>query len=75
MTPNDQSLIRQMIRAGRQSAIQDLLPEFHRVRAEEMIRAMGEKYICHPANYVKRLAAPLPILSEPKPSKVLRAKI
>lgn len=59
MTPNDQNLIRQMIRAGRQDAIQDLLPEYHLSRAKQLIEAMGEKYLCHPNNRVKKLKIPL----------------
>jgi len=55
MTNNDQNLIQQMIRAGKMDAIRDLLPEYHQARAERMIEEMGEKYILHPKNYVKRL--------------------
>jgi len=54
MTNNDQNLIQQMIRAGKMDAIRDLLPEYHQVRAERMIEEMGEKYILHPKNYVKK---------------------
>lgn len=71
MTPNDQSLIRQMLKAGKLEAIRDLLPEYHRVRAQAMIEQMGEKYCCHPANRVKRLDAPLPSPSDSKQPKVL----
>ena len=74
MTLNDQSLIRQMIQAGKMESIRDLLPEYHRVKAEAMIQAMGEKYCCHPANRVKRLDAPLPSPSDSKQPKVLSRK-
>jgi len=59
MTNNDQNLIQQMIRAGKMDAIRDLLPEYHQARAERMIEEMGEKYILHSKNHVKRLKTPL----------------
>ena len=74
MTPNDKSLIKQMIHAGRVTAIHDLMIDYNRQRAKEIIVEMGEKYCCHPKNFVKRLDVPLPLLSEPRPSKVLRKK-
>lgn len=72
MTPNDKSLIKQMIKAGRfNGEIYDLLVDYNRQRAKELIEEMGEKYCCHPKNFVKRLDVPLPLLSEPRQSKVL----
>lgn len=75
MTPNDKSLIQQMIKAGKfNDGIYDLLVAYNKQRAKELIIEMGEKYCCHPKNFVKRLDVPLPLLSEPRPSKVLTRK-
>ena len=74
MNANDINLIHQMIRSGRQDAIQDLLPEYHLARSKELIKQMGTKWCCHPDNQVKRLDIPLPILNEPRGSKILKGK-
>lgn len=73
LTNNDLSLIEQMIRAGRMSAIYDLLPKYHEIKTKEMIEKMGEKYVLHPSNQVKKLDVPLDTLQR-FTSKVLRAK-
>jgi hypothetical protein len=50
----------------------ELLVEQNRVSAKEMIKKMGDKWLCHPSNRVKRLDVPLPLLS--RESKVLKRK-
>jgi hypothetical protein len=75
MTKNDQSLLRQMIRAGKFNyPIYELLVEHNAIQAKEMIKKMGDKWCLHPANNVKRLDIPLPILSESRGSKILKGK-
>ena len=74
MTINDKTLIQQMIRAGRFNAVYDLMQDYNKQKAKDVIQEMGEKWCCHPKNWVKRLDVPLPLLSEPRQSKVLRAK-
>ena len=73
LTDNDKSLIRQMLVSGKYGAIYDLMPEYNLGKSKAIIEQMGEKWCCHPANQVKRLDVPLPILNEPK-LKVLRKK-
>ena len=73
MKNSDRDLVKQMIKAGRYSAIMDFMPAVIDSDAKEMIDRMGNKWVCHPDNHVKRLDVPLPILNEPK-SKVLKRK-
>lgn len=73
MTDNDKSLIKQLIHAGRQVAIYDLMPEYNFLKSQEIIKDMGSKWCCHPDNAVKKLEIPLPILNEPR-TKVLTRK-
>lgn len=62
-----------MIRSGRFSwEMYELLVEQNRVSSKEMIKKMGDKWLCHPSNRVKRLDVPLPLLS--RESKVLKRK-
>ena len=71
MTKNDKKLLNQMIGAGRFSyAMYELLVEQNKVESKAMIKKMGNKWVCHPDNWVKRLDTPLPLLS--RESKVLR---
>lgn len=71
MNENDRNLLRQMMKAGRYSAVMDLMPEYNLDKSKEIINAMGDKWCCHPANAIKRLEVPLPILHEPR-IKVLK---
>lgn len=73
MTDNDKSLMQQLMKAGRYSAILDLMPEYNLDKSKEIIQQMGAKWCCHPDNYVKKLDAPLPILNEPRVS-ILKGK-
>jgi len=74
MKANDRNLIRQLIAVGKAGAIYDCLPDFWLEEAKEKIKEMGTKWCCHSANSVKRLDVPLPLLSEPRGSKILKAK-
>ena len=59
-----------MIEAGRFSyAMYELLVEQNRLESKAMIKRMGEKWVCHPKNQVKRLKKPLGQLT--KGSRVL----
>ena len=73
MTDNDKNLIKQLIHAGRQVAIYDLMPEYNFLKSQEIIKQMGNKWCCHPDNAVKKLEIPLPILNEPR-TKVLKGR-
>jgi hypothetical protein len=73
MTPNDRSLILQMMKAGRYSAVLDFMPAYNLDQSKEIIKQMGDKWVCHPANKVKKLDVPLDILKSHQ-SKVLRHK-
>ena len=73
MTSNDKSLILQMMKAGRYSAVLDFMPAYNLDRSKEIIKQMGDKWVCHPANKVKKLDVPLDILKSHQ-SKVLRHK-
>lgn len=73
MSPNDKSLIRQMIKAGRYSAVIDFMPEFNLQKSKEIIETMGDKWCCHPSNAVKRLEVPIEILKQNQ-SKILKRK-
>ena len=73
MTPNDRSLILQMMKAGKYNAILDLMPSYNLEKSKEIIEQMGEKWVCHPANRVKKLDVPLDILKTHQ-SKVFKRK-
>ena len=73
MTKNDKSLLSQMIQAGRFNYdIYVLLCKQNEIASKALIKKMGNKWVCHPDNFVKRLDTPLPILS--RESKVLKRK-
>ena len=70
MTKNDKSLLKQMIEAGRFSyAMYELLIQQNEANSKAMIRRMGNKWVCHKDNHVKRLETPLGQLT--KGSRVL----
>ena len=73
MNANDRSLIVQMMKAGRYSAVLDFMPAYNLEKSKEIIEQMGDKWVCHPANKVKKLDVPLDILKSHQ-SKVLRHK-
>lgn len=73
MTENDKSLIKQLMIAGRHHVVYDLMPQYNMDKSQEIIKSMGNKWCCHPDNYVKRLEVPLPILNEPR-TKVLKGR-
>ena len=73
MKNSDRELVKQMISAGRYSAVLDFMPSVIAADSKDMIEKMGTKWVCHPDNRVKRLDVPIPILNEPK-TKVLRRK-
>jgi hypothetical protein len=59
-----------MIEAGRFSyAMYELLIEQNKADSKAMIKKMGNKWVCHPDNRVKRLETPLGQLT--KGSRVL----
>ena len=73
MTKNDKSLISQMIRAGRFNyEIYELLCQQNAVNSKAAIKKMGNKWVCHPDNYVKRLEIPLDVLNAHRGSKILK---
>lgn len=70
MTKNDKKLLTQMIEAGRFSwEMYELLVKQNEANSKAFIKRMGNKWVCHPDNRVKRLEVPLPLLS--RGSKVL----
>jgi hypothetical protein len=70
MTKNDKKLLSQMIEAGRFSyAMYELLVKQNEIDSKAMIKKMGNKWVCHPDNRVKRLETPLGQLT--KGSRVL----
>ena len=72
MTKNDKSLLTQMIERGKFNwDIYELLVQQNAKNAKAIIKKMGNKWVCHPDNFVKKLDVPLPILSQ---SKVLGSK-
>lgn len=73
MTENDKSLLKQMIEAGKFNyGIYELLVEYNKQQAKDMIIAMGTKWCLHPDNATKKLDVPLQILdSHRMGSKVL----
>jgi len=75
MTANDKNLLKQMIERGRfNGAIYDLLVKQNEINAKEMIAQMGNKWCLHKDNQVKRLDVPLPLLSDLRISKILKAR-
>ena len=73
MNANDRSLIVQMMKAGRYSAVLDFMPDYNLQKSKEIIEQMGDKWVCHPSNKVKRLDVPLDVLRTYH-NKVLRQK-
>ena len=73
MNTTDKHLMLQMMKAGRYSAILDLMPAYNLAKSKEIIEQMGEKWVCHPANKVKKLDVPLDILKTHQ-SKVFKRK-
>ena len=72
MTKNDKKLLSQMISAGRFSyEMYELLVEQNKANAKSMIKKMGNKWVCHPDNYVKRLEVPIDLLNAHRGSRVL----
>ena len=70
MTKNDKKLLNQMIEAGRFSyAMYELLIAQNEANSKAMIKRMGNKWVCHKDNHVKRLETPLGQLT--KGSRVL----
>lgn len=73
MKNSDRDLVKQMIKAGRYSAIMDFMPDVIMSDSKEMIERMGNKWCCHKDNHVKRLDVPIEILRQNQP-KVLRKR-
>lgn len=73
MSPNDKNLIKQMITAGKYSAVIDFMPDYNLQKSKEIIETMGDKWCCHPSNAVKKLEKPLEILKQNQ-SKFLKRK-
>ena len=73
MKNSDRDLVKQMIRAGRYSAIMDFMPDAIMADSKDIIERMGNKWCCHPDNRVKRLDVPMEILRQNQP-KVLRKR-
>ena len=61
------------MKAGRYSAVLDFMPDYNLQKSKEIIEEMGDKWVCHPNNRVKRLDAPLDILKTHQ-SKVFKRK-
>ena len=45
MTPNDRSLILQMMKAGKYNAVLDFMPAYNLSKSKEIIEQMGEKWV------------------------------
>ena len=73
MKNNDRDLMKQMIKAGRFSAVFDFMPAMIDADAKDIVAKMGAKWCCHPDNCVKRLDVPLDILKTHQ-NKVLRKR-
>lgn len=70
MTKNDKNLLSQMIEAGRFSyPMYELLIKQNEINSKAMVKRMGNKWVCHKDNHVKRLETPLGQLT--KGSRVL----
>lgn len=74
MNTNDKNLITQLIARGKAGVVYDYLPDYWLEKSKIKIAAMGEKWCLHPANKVKRLDVPLPLLSDDRTSKILKGK-
>jgi hypothetical protein len=73
MSPSDITLIQQMIKAGRYNAVYDLMPAMNDAKSKAIIETMGELWVCHPKNKIKRLETPLGVLDQSrKGSKILK---
>ena len=73
MSPSDVILIQQMIKAGKYNAVYDLMPAMNDAKSAAIIQAMGELWVCHPKNKIKRLETPLGVLEQSrKGSKILK---
>lgn len=73
LTDNDKHLLKQMIAAGKFNYdIYELLVQYNKDRAKEMIQQMGAKWCLHPLNATKRLDTPMPLLN--RGSKILMEK-
>jgi len=70
---SDRELVKQMIKAGRYSAVLDFMPSVIAADSKDMIEKMGAKWCCHKDNQVKRLDVPVEILRQNQP-KVLKKK-
>lgn len=73
MKNSDRELVKQMIKAGRYSAVMDFMPAMIMANSKEMIERMGAKWCCSKENHVKRLDVPMEILRQNQP-KVLRKR-
>ena len=62
-----------MLFRSKYNAILDLMPAYNLEKSKEIIEQMGEKWVCHPANRVKKLDVPLDILKTHQ-SKVFKRK-
>lgn len=73
MNKNDRNLIKQMITAGKFNYdIYELLVSYNAQRSKEMVKAMGDKWVCHPNNRVKRLEVPIDLLNAHRGSRILK---
>lgn len=55
MTKNDLNLVDQMIVAGLDQKIPDLMAQSREEKVKILIKKMGAKWRLHPDNYVKRV--------------------
>jgi len=74
MNANDKNLIAQLVARGKAGVIYDCLPAYWLEKSKEKIASMGNKWVCHKDNFVKRLDVPLPLLSDARTSKILKGK-
>ena len=71
---NDTNLMTQMIKANHFNwEIYQLLCKQNDMKSKAMIESMGNKWVCHKDNQVKKLDVPLDILGEHK-SKLLKRR-
>lgn len=72
MTKNDKKLLGQMIEAGRFSwDIYEVLCEQNALKSKALIKSMGNKWVCHKDNQVKRLEIPVDLLNAHRGSRIL----
>jgi hypothetical protein len=72
MTKNDKNLLKQMIEAGKFSyEMYVLLIEQNKANSKAMIKRMGNKWVCHKDNHVKRLEVPADLLNAHRGSRIL----